>query len=64
MEYGIDKEDIKHIFERFYKGKNSKDDSVGIGLALAQSIIKENNGYIDVESEEGSGTTFIIKYFT
>ena len=64
MECGIDKEDIKHIFERFYKGKNSKDDSVGIGLALAQSIIKENNGYIDVESEEGSGTTFIIKYFT
>lgn len=64
MEYGIDKEDIKHIFERFYKGKNSKDDSVGIGLALAQSIVKENNGYIDVESEEGSGTTFIIKYFT
>lgn len=63
MERGIDEEDIKHIFERFYKGKNSSSDSVGIGLALAQSIVKENNGYIDVESEPGKGTKFTIKYF-
>lgn len=63
MELGIDEEDIKHIFERFYKGKNSSSDSVGIGLALAQSIVKENNGYIDVESELGKGTKFTIKYF-
>lgn len=63
MEHGIDEEDIKHIFERFYKGKNSSSDSVGIGLALAQSIVKENNGYIDVESEPGKGTKFTIKYF-
>ncbi|MCI8621166.1 MAG: HAMP domain-containing histidine kinase [Clostridia bacterium] len=36
----------------------------GIGLALAKSIIKENNGYIDVEKpKEGSGTKFIIKYY-
>ena len=60
---GIDKEDIKHIFERFYKGKNSSRDSVGIGLALAKTIIEQNNGTISVESEIGKGTTFIIKYF-
>lgn len=36
----------------------------GIGLALSKSIIKENNGHIDVESdEESEGTTFIIKYY-
>lgn len=63
MGCGIAEEDIKHIFERFYKGKNSSGDSVGIGLALAQSIIKENNGYIDAESEAGNGTMFTIKYF-
>lgn len=60
---GIDKEDIGHIFERFYKGKNSSRDSVGIGLALAKTIIEKNNGVISVKSEIGKGTTFIIKYF-
>ena len=60
---GIYKEDLPHIFERFYKGKNSSSDSVGIGLALSKSIIEKNNGYISVESEIGKGTKFLIKYF-
>ena len=60
---GIDKDDLKHIFERFYKGKNSSKDSVGIGLSLAKSIIENNNGFISVKSENGKGTTFEIKYF-
>ena len=47
---GIDKEDLLHIFERFYKGKNSSKDSVGIGLALAKKIIEMNNGSISVNS--------------
>lgn len=59
---GIDKEDLKHIFERFYKGKNASKDSVGIGLALAKTIIEKDNGYIIVESELGKGTTFCIRY--
>mgnify|MGYP000652374872 CR=1 FL=1 len=60
---GINKQDLPHIFERFYKGKNSSNESNGIGLALAKSIIESNNGYIDVESEVGIGSLFIIKYF-
>lgn len=63
MEYGIDENDLQHIFERFYKGKNSSSESVGIGLALAKSIIEKNNGYIVVESKINEGTKFIIKYF-
>ncbi len=59
---GIDKKDVKHIFERFYKGKNSSENSVGIGLALAKSIIEKDNGYIICASELGRGTTFEIKY--
>lgn len=51
---GIDKEDLPHIFERFYKGKNSSPESVGIGLALSKSIIENNNGYISVEAEQGT----------
>lgn len=61
-ETGIDAKDLPHIFERFYKGKNSSSDSVGIGLALSKSIIESNNGYIQVDSKLNKGTTFIIKY--
>lgn len=60
---GIDKEDLPHIFERFYKGKNSSNESCGIGLALAKSIIEKSNGDINVESEVGEGSVFRIKYF-
>lgn len=59
---GIDAKDLPHIFERFYKEKNSSSDSVGIGLALSKSIIESNNGYIQVDSKLNKGTTFIIKY--
>ena len=60
--YGISKRDIKHIFERFYKGENATSNSIGIGLALAKTIIEEDKGTIAVESNE-SNTKFTIKYF-
>lgn len=59
---GIDKQDLKHIFQRFYKAKNSNENSIGIGLPLAKAIIEQNNGYIKVESEQNKGTIFEIKY--
>ena len=59
---GISKKDLKHIFERFYKGENASKDSIGIGLALSKTIIEEDNGTISVESNE-NGTKFTIKYY-
>ena len=59
---GIDKEDLKHIFKRFYKGKNSSENSVGIGLALAKTIIEKDNGQIVCTSEVNKGTKFEIRY--
>ena len=59
---GISKKDLPHIFERFYKGENSTPDSIGIGLALSKAIIEQDNGKIDVKSDN-NGTQFIIKYF-
>ena len=59
---GIAKKDIKHIFERFYKCKNTKTDSIGIGLALVKTIIEEDKGTISVESNKLE-TKFIIKYY-
>lgn len=59
---GIAQKDLKHIFERFYKAKNCNEDSIGIGLSLAKTIIEQNNGYIKATSEVGKGTLFEIKY--
>lgn len=61
---GIAKEDLPHVFERFYKGKHGSKDSVGIGLAMARQIILRQNGVISVESTEGEGTVFRIKIYS
>ena len=60
---GITAEDLPHIFERFYRGKNAGSDSVGIGLAMAQSIITAQGGHITVTSQKGKGTCFSVKFF-
>ncbi|NLL44636.1 MAG: HAMP domain-containing histidine kinase, partial [Mollicutes bacterium] len=60
---GISKQEIKHIFERFYKGKNSSKDSVGIGLNMSKKIIDMQNGDIFVSSKQNKGTTFEIKFY-
>ena len=60
---GIDSDDLPYIFDRFYKGKNTSRDSVGIGLALSKSIIEKDNGSISVKSTPNIGTIFTIKFF-
>ncbi len=60
---GIEESDLPHIFERFYKGKNSGKDSVGIGLALAKSVIMSQKGDIVVDSTVGEGTKFFIRFY-
>lgn len=60
---GIAKEDLPHIFERFYKGRNSDENSVGIGLALAKTIIEKSGGSIYADSEQGKGTKFTVTLF-
>ncbi len=63
---GIDKNDLGHIFERFYKSKNSKQDSLGLGLAFSKSIILNQAGDIKVKSTQekrNRGTTFFIKLY-
>lgn len=59
---GISEKDLKHIFERFYKGKNSSENSFGIGLSLAKSIIEKQNASIYCTSKENEGTTFRIRW--
>lgn len=60
---GICKEDLPHVFERFYKGKNSSSNSVGIGLALAKTVCGRENATIEVSSRHGFGTKFTLKFY-
>jgi len=64
INYGdnISNSDLRHIFERFYKGENSKSDSFGIGLSLAKTIVENDNGKIIVDSINNK-TTFTIRYY-
>lgn len=60
---GIPKEDFPHIFERFYKGKESGDKSFGIGLALARKIITAQNGTIKAGNRAPHGAKFILRFY-
>ena len=59
---GIAKEDLNKIFEPFYTKKALGRSGTGLGMAVVWGIIHDHNGYIDVESKEGLGTTFTL-YF-
>lgn len=59
---GIDPSDIPHLFKRFYKGKSTCKDSVGIGLALSLAIMCKQNGDIEVKSEK-TGSEFTLKFY-
>ena len=60
---GFDPEDIPRIFERFYKGKNASPSSIGIGLALAKTIIHQQNGTIQASNNPEGGACFSIRFY-
>lgn len=60
---GIEKEELPHIFERFYKMKGSREDSMGLGMAFTKSMIAYQNGEVKVKSKKDEGTTFIVKIY-
>ena len=60
---GIPKEDIYHIFKRFYRSRNSDDTSgAGLGLPIAKSIIEKQGGTVEAASEPGRGTVFTVNF--
>ncbi|MNE82055.1 Alkaline phosphatase synthesis sensor protein PhoR [compost metagenome] len=58
---GIPKEELEHIFKRFYRGQSARDyEGIGIGLYLTRKIITLQGGYITAASEAGRGTRLSI----
>lgn len=60
---GISPEDIPHIFERFYKGKDSDGKSFGIGLALSRMIIAGQKGTVKAENRKNTGAMFTLRFY-
>lgn len=60
---GLAKEDIPHLFERFYRGKNAGENGIGIGLALSKEIIERQNGTIRAENKPEGGALFEIRFY-
>ena len=61
---GFAKEDLPHIFERFYRGKNAGEGGIGIGLALAKEIIEHQNGTIRAQNRPEGGAFFEIRFYS
>lgn len=60
---GIHPEDLHYIFKRFYRSRFSKDkQGIGLGLPLTKMIVEAHNGMVEVDSELGVGTTFILDF--
>lgn len=61
---GFRKEDIPHLFERFYRGQNACEGGIGIGLALSKEIIERQNGTIRAKNMPGGSACFEIRFYT
>lgn len=61
---GFAKEDIPHLFERFFRGRNAKEGGIGIGLALAKEIIENQNGTICARNNPEGGACFDIRFYS
>ena len=61
---GFAKEDIPHLFERFYRGRNAAHGGTGIGLSLSKAIIESQNGTISAKNLTGGGACFEIRFYS
>jgi signal transduction histidine kinase len=58
---GIEPQDVPHIFDRLFRGDRSRSESgLGLGLATVQAVVSAHGGSVSVQSDVGTGSTFVI----
>ena len=60
---GFAKEDLTHLFERFYRGQNEKGGGIGIGLAISKELIESQNGTVTAKNLPDGGACFEIRFY-
>lgn len=60
---GFDPSELSRLFRRFFRGKNSGKDSIGIGLALCRAIVEGQGGMIRAENRPEGGARFVIRFY-
>lgn len=60
---GFNREDIPHLFERYYRGKNANPDSIGIGLALTREVLAAQNATIAASNNATGGARFTVRFY-
>lgn len=60
---GFSEKDLRHLFDRFYRGEYASRDSTGIGLFLAKTLIESQNGEIRAQNRKEGGARFLIKFY-
>lgn len=60
---GFSPKDLHHLFDRFYRGENASEESTGIGLSLARTLIESQNGELRAENRKEGGARFLIKFY-
>lgn len=61
---GFQKEDLPHLFERFYRGKGAAGNGIGIGLSLAKAIFERENGHITAGNRTEGGACFEVRFYS
>ena len=60
---GFAPEELPHVFERFYRGKDAGEIGIGIGLSLAKSLIEMQNGFLTAQNLPEGGACFTVRFY-
>lgn len=60
---GFAPEELPHVFERFYRGKDAGENGIGIGLSLAKSLIEMQNGFLTAQNLPEGGACFTVRFY-
>jgi len=57
---GVAPDDVPHLFEPFYRGRNTTAKGTGLGLTIVQEIVADHGGTVEYQARSGGGSVFVI----